>query len=232
MNRTATLRTLLMSLLVSAPGSLLASEDEPDGPGENVAPVLGPASYRVVPDKSELVVRTFKDGLAAKLAHDHVIKAGDVDGEIYFDPEHPEKSRVKVVVRADKLILDNTSMRHRYGVPGFVSEGDLEKIREAMTSKDQLWVEKHKTIEFVSTKVKRNEDLTYTVTGDFTLRGKTRPVTMTVMIDTFGDGLRGIGKVRLKQSDFGYEPYEAFLGAVKVKDEVILHVNLIGRKPG
>lgn len=228
MNRAIAQTALLTVLLATT--SARAGDDAPDGPAEKAAPAPGPATYRLVPEKSELVVRTFKDGLAAKLAHDHVVKAGAFDGEVFFDPEHPENSRVKIVVDATRLIVDNTAMRHRYGVPGFVSEGDLEKIRAAMVSEEQLWVEKHKTIEFVSTKVKRNEDLTYTVTGDFTLRGVTRPVKMTVMIDTFGDGLRGIGKVRLKQSDFGYEPYEAFLGAVKVKDEIVLHVNLIARK--
>lgn len=184
--------------------------------------------YTIDGQRSDLVVRTFKDGVAARLAHDHVIRAQDVAGELVFEPTRLHEARLKVVVQVATLVVDELKVRKRFGLEGAVSAGDLATIRENMLAKDQLWVDEHKTIEFASRRFRENPDRTYTVEGDFTLRGVTRPVRLSVVIDPLGEGLlRGVGKLRLKQSDFGYEPYSGLLGAVKNQDEVVLHITLV-----
>jgi hypothetical protein len=46
-----------------------------------------------------------------------------------------------------------------------------------------------------------------------------------------GGLLRGRAQLTFKQSSFGYQPYRAVLGAIKNKDEVILHIDLGAKAP-
>ena len=46
-----------------------------------------------------------------------------------------------------------------------------------------------------------------------------------------GGLLRGRAQLTLKQSSFGYQPYSAALGAIKNKDEVVLHIDLAAKAP-
>lgn len=39
-----------------------------------------------------------------------------------------------------------------------------------------------------------------------------------------------LGRNHFLQSSFGYQPYSAFLGAVRNKDEVILHFDIIATR--
>ena len=99
-----------------------------------------------------------------------------------------------------------------------------------MKGDDQLDVEHFPRIRFESTKVAKGADGSLVVTGRFTLHGQTRTVQLPVTVEERDDGsLRGRGTLRLKVSDYGITPYRAFLGAVKVKDEVRLHLDLIAR---
>jgi polyisoprenoid-binding protein YceI len=56
----------------------------------------------------------------------------------------------------------------------------------------------------------------WTVHGNLTLHGETRPVTVTVK-EQAG---RYVGSATVKQSEFGIKPVKAAGGTVKVKDEV------------
>jgi polyisoprenoid-binding protein YceI len=186
------------------------------------------ATYRFDGAKTDLVIRTYKDGVAARFAHDHAIKAKDVAGELVFDPAQPAQSKISVTVQVASLIVDETSVRQRYGLPGAVSADDIETIRSNMLAEDQLWAEKFKTISFTSTSFQPAGDKQWKVSGKFTLRGVTKPVSLTVVMEPLAGGAwQATGKLRLKQSDFGYEPYSGMLGAVKNKDELDLHIKVV-----
>jgi polyisoprenoid-binding protein YceI len=71
-------------------------------------------------------------------------------------------------------------------------------------------------IVFRSTQVRRYRENNWTVSGDLTLHGVTKPVTL----DVAGD--RGVyaGVMTIKQTDFGIQPIKIGSGVVKVKDEL------------
>lgn len=216
------------ALLVLFAGAAQAQLIElPDGPGE-YEPLPRQQKFTLNLEETELVVRTFKRGVAARLAHDHVVRANAFFGEVYFDQDTPEKSYVNVTARADKLVIDNKRARERYGLKGRVTESDKESIRGSMEAEDQLWVERYKFITFKSTKVTQNPDLTYRVEGDLTIRGKTQRIAITMHCDVRYGRFTGVGKTLLKHSMFGYEPYSAFLGAVANQDRFVLHVRVVG----
>jgi polyisoprenoid-binding protein YceI len=86
----------------------------------------------------------------------------NIGGTLEFDPSHPEDAQVEVSIAASTLW-----------------SGEPERD-DHLRSEDFLHVERHSAIGFRSTKVEpvaRNE---YRVTGDLTIRGVTRPVTLDV----------------------------------------------------
>lgn len=84
----------------------------------------------------------------------------NVHGTLDFDPEHPEDARVEVEIDAAALW-----------------SGEPERDAH-LRSADFLDVARHPKITFKSTRVEPTARNEYKVTGDLTLRGVTRPVTL------------------------------------------------------
>jgi polyisoprenoid-binding protein YceI len=190
----------------------------------------GLSVYRLDPQKSELVVRTWKTGVAASLAHNHVIRASDVTGEIAWDPAAVETAKVSATVKASALIADEPAMLQKFGETTQPDEADRKKITQSMLGEEQLDAAKYPTIGFVSTAARREPDGRIILTGQLTLHGVTRPVTLPVKVALKDGEIVGEGKLRFRTSDFGIKPYSGALGAVKNRDEVELVLHLVGSR--
>lgn len=184
------------------------------------------AGYTVQPERSELVVRTFKAGIASALAHDHVARATRFSGTLEYDPASPTSASVEVTVEAASIVVDEAELRQRYELDKAVSEKSRAKIQETMEGPDQLDVGRFPEIAFRSTRVATGADGTLEVTGAFTLHGVTRQVTVPVDVELEGETLRAEGSFRLLQSDYGIEPFSGGMGTVRNQDEVELIIRL------
>lgn len=187
----------------------------------------GPVVYSVDPTRSELVVQLFKTGIGAALAHDHVVRATEYTGSIQGDATDPTTAVISVEVRAASLQADEPEIRQKYGLPSPLSVEERRAIQATMLSASQLDVQRYPLMRFRSTKVVPQETGRYVVTGELTIRGVTQPVSFPVQVELRDGILRGRGAVRFLQSSFGYKPYSAFLGAVRNKDEVLLHFDIV-----
>lgn len=192
------------------------------------APQLGARTWTLDGKKSRLVLQVFKDGAASALAHDHTVQATAFSGEVIADAADPTTARVSVTVQAAALDNDDPVTRKKYGLDPFIPDDDRAAVKKAMLGPDQLDVVQFPTIAFSSTAVEKNGDQ-HVLLGTFTLKGVSRPVRLPITARVDGDTLTGDGSFRFKQSDWGMKPYSALLGAVKNKDEVTLHVHLVGR---
>jgi len=184
-------------------------------------------SYRVDPARSRLVARTFKDGLAARLAHDHTIEATEVTGTVEYEPNAPEATRITVEARTVSLRVDDADARRALGLAGLPSASDREEIGKAMRAPGQLDVGRFSVVRFASSRTERQPDGRLLLTGALTLHGVSREVTLPVEIRSDGDGFRGQGTLRLQPSAFGIPPYSTLLGAIRNKDEVVVHLDLV-----
>jgi polyisoprenoid-binding protein YceI len=180
--------------------------------------------------RSELVVRTFKDGLAARFAHDHVVQATAFSGVIEYDQATPDMATITVEVQTDSLRVDDPALRRKFGLPGEPSARDVADIVTAMRSPGQLDVARFRSIRFASSRVARQPDGQYAVTGELTIRGVTREVRFPARVTLEGLLLRGRATLTIAQSSFGYQPYSALLGTIKNKDEVILYIDLVATR--
>ena len=115
----------------------------------------------------------------------------NLQGALYFDPSDPAHSAVEVVIEA-----------------GDFSTAEPERDAH-LRSDDFLDVENFPAIHFKSTHVEATGFSTYKITGDLTIRGVTRPVTLDAHyygpVDTpFHNTRIGfLATTRIKREDFG-----------------------------
>lgn len=188
-------------------------------------------TFTIDPVQSALVVQVFKDGVAARLAHDHVVQARAFSGTVAYDPQKPEASTIQVKVEVESLRADDPSVRRKFGLEGEPSAKDRADIEAAMKSDGQLAAARFPSITFASTSIAKQPDGRLLVTGRLTIRGIAQEVKFPAQIAMEGGLLRGRAQLTFKQSSFGYQPYRAALGAIKNKDEVILHVDFGAKAP-
>jgi polyisoprenoid-binding protein YceI len=117
----------------------------------------------------------------------------NVTGTIDFDPEHPEKASVEATINTAEMTSTGVQQRDDH-----------------LKSPDFLDIANYPTITFKSTKVEPSADgKTAKVSGDLTIRGVTRPVTLDVeylgqIKSPFGDTRAGFaGSTRINREDFG-----------------------------
>ena len=194
--------------------------------------VLGPgtawsAAFRVDSERTRLAVQLYRAGVGSRLAHDHVVEATEVTGRVEYDVDRPEVSSILIEARTASLRADDPAARRRLGVDGDLSDSQRADVDKAMRGPDQLDVARHPTIRFASTRVVPEADGRLRVTGQLTLRGVAREVTFPATVALESGALRGRAMLTFLQSSFGYQPYSALLGAIRNKDEVTLHVDLV-----
>jgi len=172
-------------------------------------------------------VQIFRDGVAAKLGHDHVVQATIFSGRVTYDPSAPTLSSVAAEVRTATLTVDDAETRRRFGLEGQPSAKDVAEIEKSMKAEGQLDVVKFPLITFTSTAITPQAQDRYLVTGQLTIRGVTRAVQFPASVIMEGNVFRATATLTFMQSAFGYKPYSALLGAIKNKDAVTLHIDLV-----
>jgi polyisoprenoid-binding protein YceI len=198
--------------------------------GVGASPGLS-ASFKVDPAQSSLVLQLFKDGVAARLGHDHVVHASVFSGTVAYDPRNPEASSIQVAVDVGSLIADDPGTRRKFGLAGEPSASDRAEIDKAMKADGQLAAARFPSMTFTSTEIATQPDGRFLVTGRLTIRGVTNELKFAAQMSVEGAQLRGRAQLKFKQSSFRYPPYSALLGAIKNKDEVILHIDLVAQAP-
>ena len=141
------------------------------------------------------------------------------EGSFVFDDEEPSVRDIDVRIDAASV---NTQHQAR--------DGHLRK-------EDFLWVEKYPDITFRGTSAKQTGPRTGEITGDLTLRGVTKPVTLDVTWNKsggypFGDkhwAAGFSGRTTIKRSDYGMT-YALVGGLVGDEVEIILEFEAI-RQP-
>ncbi len=177
--------------------------------------------YTIDKNYSHLMARLYKAGIASAFAHDHVVSAGDFSGQVVFNKDQPDLFKIKVEVSSSSLVADSPKDRQKYNL-GSLEDDDRKEINETMKSSKQMDVEKYPKISFSGSGLHKTGKDKYTITGDFTLHGTTKEITVPVTINLEENILKIKGEFRFLQSEYGIEPYSAGWGAVRNKDEVLL----------
>jgi hypothetical protein len=154
-------------------------------------------------ERSFLRVHVGKTGVLSAAAHEHWVNAPIAGGTIAAYGSTPA---VRFTVDARRL-----SVRPEKGV----ADKDRAEVQSNMQSK-VLESYIYPDIVFRSTEVRRTGALVWGVSGDLTLHGVTKPVS----VDVTRQDDAYVGTVRIKQTEFGIQPIKIGGGVVRVKDEL------------
>lgn len=175
--------------------------------------MIASGKYELGPDQATLRLHTFREGMARKVGHDLVLEVSrwyaiaEVDGD--------DLTRSTLTASADPssiVVIDGTG-----GVKP-VSDGDRADIKKNMDK--TLQTGKFSEITFQSTKVESQGQDRFVVHGDLTIVGNTRPATIELTIE----GQTAKASTAIVQSNWGIKPYSGLMGALKVRDQVEMHI--------
>ncbi|HEX9736005.1 MAG TPA: YceI family protein [Thermoanaerobaculia bacterium] len=202
------------------------------------------AELSVVERDSIFAIVTHKAGAFSGKAHNHLVAAGSYAARFAASADDPGDTVFELELAAADLVVDAPELQQAWyprlealGILdepfGEVSDKDRGKIRESMLGKGQLDAERFPRIRARVTGVAEEAsklgetEMPFKVSLAFEVHGKAveRPVAARASWDEDGS-LRLEAAGVFNFTDFGIEPYSAFLGAVKNQDVFHVYVSL------
>lgn len=177
--------------------------------------MLNPGTYEFGPDNGRLLVKVFREGFAKKAGHDLVIEVKNWSATVNV-AEEPGASTLSGSA-------DVGSFTVLEGVGGVkpLSDGDKADIKKNITQK----ILTNPDISFRSSSVSSSGD-SARISGEMTIMGKSNPID--IQLSESGGKVKGTFTV--VQSNWGIKPFQAMMGALKVRDAV--DVELEATVPG
>ena len=129
-----------------------------------------PVAYKIDPAHSELVASWTHGGFSTTRATVY-----DITGDVMYDEAEPANSSVSVEIPTDSIMV-------------------TPEFNDHFMSADFVDAENNPTVTFVSTGIEVTGDSTAQITGDFTINGITKPVTLDAQMTKSGEGPQG-GKI-------------------------------------
>jgi polyisoprenoid-binding protein YceI len=164
--------------------------------------------HELGPANGSMQVKTYREGVAAKVGHDLVIDVTRWEATVVI-ADDPAASTIE-------LHADALSLRVREGLRGVKPLTDKDRAEIATNIHDKVLREQ--PIAFRSSSVRPADDGTsLTVDGELTMAGSGHPVTVELAVGSDGQISASIA---LAQSAWGIKPYRGLMGALRVRDDV------------
>lgn len=177
------------------------------------APLVAPPA--AVHSGNELRVLVFRGGAAARLGHNHVLRAADLR------VDWPAAGPV-LRFRLDALAVDPAALRARLGEVFASAVDDEARAGTRANLLKALDAAAHPEV-IVRTLQQQGEGTRRAVEAEITLHGVTRRQWFVAEVD----GARARGEVVVRQSDFGIQPFTVLGGLLAVQDALVVQFELI-----
>jgi polyisoprenoid-binding protein YceI len=179
-------------------------------------------TFAVDASASRMTVSVDRAGLFSFAGHAHEVLAVAIEGTIQADPADAARGSVALRFAAAALKVSGK------GEP----PEDVPKVQGKMLGPEVLDAQRFPEIAFRSSLVEGREapDGTWNlrVTGELTIRGQAKTLTLPIRVQLSGDTLTATGQAVIKQTDFGIKPISVG-GVVKVKNELGLNYKIVAK---
>jgi len=186
------------------------------------AALAAPRTYVLDASRSSVRVHVGKSGAFSFAGHTHEVAAPVASGEVVADAALLSASRVTLTFEAGTLKV----------LPEGEPAGDAPKVEDVMRGPKVLDASRFPSITFRSQKVtgRAGAGGTYDleVTGEMSVHGVSKALTLPVHVELSGETLTATGKAVLRHDDFGMRPVSAGGGTVKVKNEIEVSYVFVG----
>jgi hypothetical protein len=198
------------------------------------------APYEVDRAQSIFAVVTHKAGLASALAHNHLVYPSSYQIALEAD-DFPTK--ISLEFQTANLVIDDVEMQQRFypalkdakilAEPFSEAQAkDREEMRKAMLAGDQLAAGQFPTIKAETIKIGQDptDKARLLLTTALTIRGKTVKRDLVGRLSSANNQLAIEIAGSYKFTDFGIEPFSAFMGAVRNQDTFHVFARIVARK--
>jgi len=191
------------------------------GPSPPLAFTVGPVAdntgnFKLGPDDGRIVLKTGRAGLAAMAGHDLTIEVTRWSATV--DVPDGDAGGVTAAKVSAELDLGSLEVREGTGGAKLLTDRDRADIRKTMAG-----ILGGGTASFASSRIVRSGASGGAIEGTLTLAGKTVPLRLQVSEP-------GPGRYRATgtavQTAHGIKPYVGFFGALKLRDEVGVEVEV------
>ena len=167
-------------------------------------------NFRLGPDNGRVVLKTGRQGIAARAGHDLTIEVTRWSAQV----DVPDEQAGGVTAATVSAELDLGSLEIRTGTGGAkpLTDRDRGEIKKTMSGLIGTG-----TASFTSSRIVRVGSTGGAIEGTFTLNGRSEPLRLQVSEPAPG---RYRGTATVIQTALGIKPYVGFFGALKLKDEV------------
>ena len=200
----------------TAPLTLSANEDETD------AVHLNASHYQLDASASKFMAHASRSGFLWFKGHGHHIAVREFTGEAALDPDSLGNSSLTIIAKS-------ASMEETSDVFTAPQKQIINKeLRDIVLLPDQ-----YPEITFRSTQVTGSStgsgQYDLKITGNLTLLGVTRAITIPTKVSVNGNQMRAQGEFSISRDDFKVKATSAFHGMVRVADKVTFQFDIVGR---
>ncbi len=202
-------------------------------------------TYAINSERSIFAVITQRGGIAARMAHDHLITADEYRATV--DVTDGTVTGFTFKCGTKQLQVDDPALKDHWSTTfqdagvlaapfKAISAGDRDTVREHMLDTDQLDVKQYPDVEaaVISISLRENtfKGTTYShvATLEFTVHGNTVTRDVAANITTADNIVTVHAAAAFRFSEFGIEPYSALFGAVKNLDEFFLYCSFYAER--
>ncbi len=178
--------------------------------------------YRIDPQRSVIIVRTGREGPAARLGHDHAIASESIAGFVEVH-DNPDQSRADIAFPIRELIVDKPEYREQLQLDTTPSESDI-----AGTYANMLKVIPPDVNPWITINATIAEPGILAVA--VTLSGRTVNYLVPTTIDSDSQRATMSGSATIRHTDFDLSPFSAVGGLLRVSDELGIRFDITAER--
>ena len=179
--------------------------------------------YRLDASQSKFIAHALAGGLLWFKGHDHLVAVREFTGQAELTPN--SITPASLVISAKTASMVETSSVFTEPQKQIINK----ELREIVLLPDH-----YPEVVFKSTsvtgKVTGSNQYDLKITGDLTLHGVTRPITIPTKVIVNGNELRAQGEFSIKRGDFKVKATSAVHGLVRVRDKVKFTFDIVGHQ--
>lgn len=179
--------------------------------------------YRLDSSQSKFIAHALAGGLLWFKGHDHLVAVREFTGEAQLTPDAITSASLQITARADSMV--ETSSVFTEPQKQIIDKELREIVLEPLKYPDIVFRSTN-----VTGKSTGNNQYDLRITGDLTLHGVTRQITIPTKVTINGNDLRAIGEFSIDRGDFNVKATSAVHGLVRVRDKVKFTFDIVGHQ--
>ena len=182
---------------------------------------LATQRYQLDSSQSKFIGHALRGGLLWFKGHDHLVAVREFTGEAQMTPDSVTPASLQIIAKAGSMAETNTVFTDQ-------QKQIIDKeLREIVLQPDQ-----YPDMIFRSTSVTGKPAGTnqydLKITGDLTLHGVTRQITIPTHIAITGNDLQAQGEFSINRDDFKVKATSAVHGLVRVRNKIKFTFDIVG----